>query len=95
MTTTIQKWGNSNAVRLPKIIMDALFLKENDPIEIIPQGDHIVLKKATRTRRAKKSLEERFAEYTGDYECVEYDWGKAVGREFDWDKPDGGEGWKQ
>jgi antitoxin MazE len=94
MTTTIQKWGNSNAVRLPKTIMDALFLKENDPIEIIANDDHIILKKTTRKRRAKKSLEERFANYTGDYQCEEYDWGKPVGNEFDWNKDDGGEAYQ-
>jgi antitoxin MazE len=82
MVTTIQKWGNSNAVRLPKPIMEALFLRENDPIEIIPRDDHIVLRKAVPKRRAKKSLEERFKDYTGVCECTEYDWGPPVGHEI-------------
>ena len=60
MMTTIQKWGNSQGVRLPKTILDILFLQENDPVEITAENNSIIIKKATRKRRAKKSLEERF-----------------------------------
>ncbi|MCL1844604.1 MAG: AbrB/MazE/SpoVT family DNA-binding domain-containing protein [Defluviitaleaceae bacterium] len=82
MVTTIQKWGNSHAVRLPEAIIDALFLQENDAVEISADDNAITIKKAERKRRAKKSLEERFENYTGDYVCKEHDWGKPVGREF-------------
>jgi antitoxin MazE len=81
MVTTIQRWGNSQAVRLPKAILETLFLQENDSVEIITDNDSIVIKKTTRKRRAKKSLEERFENYTGDYQCAEYDWGEPVGKE--------------
>ena len=81
MLTTIQRWGNSQAVRLPKVILESLFLHENDTVEIITDNDAIIIKKATRKRRAKKSLEERFEHYSGDYINVEYDWGKPVGKE--------------
>ena len=81
MTTTIQKWGNSQAVRLPKAILESLFLKENDIVEIIAVNDSIVISKAIRKRRAKISLEERFKDYAGEYVCGEYDWGDPVGRE--------------
>ena len=81
MTTTIQKWGNSQAVRLPKAILESLLLKENDIVEITTVNDSIVICKAVRKRRAKISLEERFSDYTGEYDCVEYDWGSPVGKE--------------
>ena len=81
MTTTIQKWGNSHAVRLPKIVLESLFLQENDAVEIKTVNDTIVISKAIRKRRAKISLEERFKDYTGEYSCEEYDWGSPVGRE--------------
>lgn len=82
MFTTIQKWGNSQAVRLPKAIMESLFLQENDPVEITTDNDTIIIKKTNRKRRSKKSLEERFENYTGEYKCTEYDWGKPVGKEM-------------
>ena len=81
MITTIQKWGNSQGVRLPKVILESLFMQENDPVEITTDNDSIVIRKTTRKRRAKKSLEERFENYSGDYNCAEYDWGKPMGRE--------------
>ncbi|MCL2081535.1 MAG: AbrB/MazE/SpoVT family DNA-binding domain-containing protein [Oscillospiraceae bacterium] len=82
MVTTIQKWGNSQAVRLPKAILETVLLQENDTVEITAENDTIIIKKTARKRRAKKSLEERFENYTGDYKCTEYDWGKPVGREI-------------
>jgi hypothetical protein len=32
MFTTIQKWGNSQAVRLPKAVLEKASLKENDAV---------------------------------------------------------------
>ena len=81
MLTTIQKWGNSQGVRLPKTVLDVLFLKENDTVEIVTANDSIIIKKATRKRRAKKSLDERFLNYTGNYQCSEWDTGKPIGKE--------------
>ncbi len=81
MITTIRKWGNSHGVRLPKAILDALLLQENDSVEIVAEKETIVIKKALRKRRAKRSLEERFEGYSGDYQCAEWDTGKPVGRE--------------
>ena len=81
MLTTIQKWGNSQAVRLPKLVLKSLFLQENDSVEITTENDAIIIRKASRKRRAKKSLDEHFDNYNGDYKCSEYDWGKPVGKE--------------
>lgn len=80
-TTTIQKWGNSQAVRIPKILLESVSLKENEEVEIMANEDSIIIKRPARKRRAGKSLEERFENYTGDYQCSEYDWGKPAGKE--------------
>jgi len=83
MNTTIQKWGNSQAVRLPRPILEAALLQENDLVEIVAEDNSIIIKKVEpmRKRRAKKSLEERFKDYNGDYKCSEFDWGEPVGEE--------------
>jgi len=81
MQTTIQKWGNSQAIRLPKAILELVFMQENDPVEIVADNDAIIIKKATRHRRARKCLDERFKNYTGDYKCTEFDCGQPVGNE--------------
>ena len=36
----VAKWGNSLAVRLPAVVVDALGLKEGDDIEIHVAGAH-------------------------------------------------------
>ena len=82
MTTTIQKWGNSQGIRLPKVILELADMKENDPVQVVVENETIVIKKAVRKHRAKVSLAERFENYTGDYQPEEYDWGKPVGREY-------------
>ena len=34
MDATIQKWGNSHAIRIPKPVLDLLFLKENEHVSL-------------------------------------------------------------
>ena len=82
MTTTIQKWGNSQGIRLPKVILEMVDFEENEQVDITVRNDSIIIKKSTRRRRAKVSLAERFENYDGDYQPEEYDWGKPVGREY-------------
>lgn len=36
----VAKWGNSLAVRLPAVVVEALRLKEGDDIEIQVAGEH-------------------------------------------------------
>ena len=57
MYATIQKWGNSNGLRFPKALLDAIGLKENDRVELIQSADAITIKKASPTQH--KTLEER------------------------------------
>lgn len=46
MYATIQKWGNSNGLRFPKALLDAIGLKENDRVELIQSADAITNKKS-------------------------------------------------
>ena len=77
MITSIQKWGNSNAVRIPKNILDSVRFFENDKVEIIADESEIIIKRA---KRKYNSLDELFSDYNGDYKCEEIDTG-TVGRE--------------
>ncbi|MDD2215489.1 MAG: AbrB/MazE/SpoVT family DNA-binding domain-containing protein [Eubacteriales bacterium] len=77
MYTTIQKWGNSQAVRLPKPILEMANLNENDKVEIKVQDNNIIITPAKKHR----TLQERIAEYQCDYKCSEWDTGKPKGKE--------------
>ena len=39
MTTSIQKWGNSQGIRIPKYLLDAVKLAANDEIDIRAESD--------------------------------------------------------
>lgn len=79
MYTTIQKWGNSHAIRLPKGILEVADLHENDQVEIKAENDYILIKRANKKH---KTLKERLAGYTGEYVFTEWDSGKPQGKEI-------------
>lgn len=81
MHTTIQKWGNSQGIRLPKLLLDIANLTDNDAVEVIAENNSIIIKKADNKRK-HKSIQERFKGFEGDYVFEEIDWGKPVGKEI-------------
>ena len=78
MHTNIQRWGNSNAVRIPKAILETARLAENERVEIIARDGTIMILPA---KRRHKSLEELFEGYEGTYDFEEVGFGRA-GREI-------------
>lgn len=78
-TATIQKWGNSQGIRIPKFILEQINLDTNSDVSIVVKDDSIIIKKA-----AKKhiTLAERFASYNGETPNDEYDWGEPQGEEI-------------
>ena len=74
---TIQRWGNSQGIRIPKGALAASHIGENDAVEIIAEKNTITLRKVNRP----KSLDELFAGYHGDYQPVAFDTGADVGLE--------------
>ena len=79
MTTTIRKWGNSAAVRIPRHILAQADLCEGTDITIIStQKGEITL----RAIRKRKSAKELFEGYDVDYfQTEELDWGVPQGDE--------------
>ena len=72
MTTTIQKWGNSQGVRIPKILLDSINWSENEEVSINIEEDKLVIEKAKTQNR--KNIKELFKDYKEDYESIEIDW---------------------
>ena len=86
MYTTIQKWGNSQGLRIPKALLDAIGLRENDRVQVIQEEDSIRIQKVSRPQH--KTLEERLTAFYGkpigeieQIESVELDSGPAEGAE--------------
>ena len=80
MTTSIQKWGNSQGIRIPKHLLDAVQLTTDDEIEIRAEGDTLIIEKAAPAS-GHKTIKELFAGYDGDYKPEEISWGEQAGSE--------------
>jgi len=76
--TYVKAWGNSQGIRIPKLILDELDIKISDKLQISIENGAIVLKKVFE----HKTFEERLAEYNGEISVYDFDWGEPVGREM-------------
>lgn len=79
MNAVIQKWGNSNGIRIPKHILNSISLDVNDVVDISIEDDKIIIKK--RETKKHVTLAERLKNYNVDYIFEECDWGISVGNE--------------
>ena len=59
----IQRWGNSNAIRLPKNILRTANINENDEVSITARENEIVIRKVKKHR----TFSERMEGYDGKY----------------------------
>jgi antitoxin MazE len=80
MVTRIQKWGNSQGLRLPKQVLEDAHLSLGDDVDITVQDGLIVIVPARRVRGGQR-LEELVSRIPKDYRAEEVDWGEPVGRE--------------
>ena len=78
MTTSIQKWGNSQGVRIPKMILDAVKWSENEEVTITVYDGKLIIEKA---KKEKESIMELFENHEDEYTPEEIDWGKPEGKE--------------
>jgi antitoxin MazE len=79
LTTTIARWGNSAAVRIPRHILSQANLEEGADVEILLSKEGEITLRAVRKR---KSIQELFADYDGGFfQTEEIDWGEPQGNE--------------
>jgi antitoxin MazE len=77
METRLMKWGNSQGVRLPKAVLEAMRLKSGDRVTVAVKNGNIVISPA----RGKYSLKELLDGITARNLHGEIATGAAVGRE--------------
>jgi antitoxin MazE len=77
MVTTIQRWGNSLAVRIPKAFASQAAIEENSEIEISVEGNRIVVAPA----RKEWSLDKLLRAITRSNVHRQVEWGESVGKE--------------
>lgn len=77
MLAKVQKWGNSQGIRIPKTILETAHFSTDEELNITVVAGKIILETAHR----HKTLKERLKNYEGDYQSSEWDTGKSVGHE--------------
>lgn len=84
---TIQRWGNSQGIRIPKTMLKAADLAVNDRVELKASPEEIVIRRAEPNKH--RTLRERFEAFYGQpFDEIpritlepEVDWGEPVGKE--------------
>ena len=81
MTTKIQKWGNSLAMRLPKELADSFNLKAGSQVTFVTNKDGFTIKPQAKVKIPKYTLKELVAGITPQNRHKEFDWGEPMGKE--------------
>jgi len=82
MHAKIQKWGNSQGIRLAKNLLADAQLGVGDEVDISVKDGIIIVAPAKRVR-GKHKLKDLVARIPKNYRAGEVDWGEPVGKE-DW-----------
>ncbi len=80
MVTKIQKWGNSQGLRLGKQVLEDARIAVGDSVDVAARDGVIVIAPVKRMR-GKRSLQELVSRIPRNYKTGEIDWGKPRGRE--------------
>lgn len=80
ITTKIQKWGNSQGLRLSKQILDQADIEVGDDVEIIVGESQIRIRKTKRSK-PKYDIRELVARIPKGVKSKEVSFGPAVGKE--------------
>jgi len=80
MVTKIQKWGNSQGLRLAKRVLEDARIAVGDDVDVTARHGLIVIA-PTRRIRGRQSLKELVSRIPRGYKIKETDWGEPVGRE--------------
>jgi len=80
MITKIQKWGNSQGIRLSKELLSCADIDVGDSVDVAVQQGVIVISPIRRVRGGH-DLRDLVNRIPKDYRPEELDWGPPVGRE--------------
>jgi len=80
MITKVQKWGNSQGLRLSKELLSGAEIDVGDIVHVAVREGSIVI---TSVRRVRGTLDlaKLVASIPKDYKPGEIDWGRSTGRE--------------
>jgi antitoxin MazE len=80
MVTKVQKWGNSQGLRVTKEILEEAQIGVGDEVKIVVRKGRIIVEPLSKIR-GKYSLEKLVAQMPKNSRGEEVDWGPPVGKE--------------
>jgi len=80
MVTKVQKWGNSQGVRLSKELLANADIEVGDAVEVAVREGALIVTPLRRVRGGH-DLRELVRRISKGYEPEDLDWGPPVGRE--------------
>ena len=80
MVAKVQKWGNSQGLRINSQVLKDAGISVGDEVDIAVREGFIVVSLIRKIKR-KYSLEQLVAQIPGDYKTQEMNWGKPCGNE--------------
>lgn len=80
MLAKIQKWGNSQGLRLTKSLLADAQLGVGDEVDISVKDGTMIIRHAKKIR-GKHRLEDLVACIPENYQADEFEWGEPVGKE--------------
>ena len=81
MITKVKKWGNSQGLRIAKQVLEDARILIGDEVDVTAR-DGVIVIIPLRKVRGKLNLQDLVSRIPKNYEAVEIDWGKPVGREI-------------
>jgi len=80
MITKVQKWGNSQGLRISKELLSNADIEVGDTVNVAVRDGVLVVTPANRVR-GTQDLAQLVKDIDKGYEPEELDWGQPVGRE--------------
>ena len=80
MVTKVQKWGNSQGLRVPKTVLEDAQMKVGDTVQVSVQGRKIIIETIKQVR-GRYTLKELVSQMPKDYQAEEVDWKTPLGKE--------------
>ena len=81
MLAKIQKWGNSQGLRLTKSLLNDAQIDVGDEVDVSVKDGAIIISPAKRIR-GRHNLKDLVARIAENYQPSEVDWGEPVGKEI-------------
>jgi antitoxin MazE len=80
MITKVQKWGNSQGLRISKELLANADLAVGDTVEVAARDGVLIITPARRVRGGH-DLRQLVKDMPADYKAEELNWGPPTGRE--------------